>query len=101
MYSVIRRTIQKEGTPVAFLQSHSNTQTGNGICRYSYEIPTLAAPIQFNASRFPTVVYKDIHAGATMQTAIIFFQTKPHIHTARLRIMYQNTLLHFSDLLIL
>ena len=36
-----------------------------------------------------------------MQTTIIIIQTEPHIHTVRLRIMYQNTLLHFSDLLML
>ena len=31
-----------------------------------------------------------------MQTTVKFIQTKPHIHTVRLRIMYQNTLFQIS-----
>lgn len=94
MYSVVRRVTRKGDTPVAYLLLNPHSQTNEGISRNPYEVPTFIAPIHFNAGRFPPVVYKDIHAGATMQTAVIFLQAKPHIHTVRLRIMYQNTLLH-------
>ena len=94
MYSVVRRVTRKGDTPVAYLLLNPHSQTNEGISRNPYEVPTFIAPIHFNAGRFPPVVYKDIYAGATMQTAVIFLQAKPHIHTVRLRIMYQNTLLH-------
>lgn len=95
MYSVVRRVAGKGDTPVAYLLSNPYSQTNEGISRNPYEIPTFITPIHFNAGRLPSVVHKDIHAGAAMQTTIIIFQTEPHIHTVRLWIMYQNTLLHF------